>query len=79
MIECESTHQTGPDPYDLAEQAFATKVAQLQQAGRLLTPPQITDEEALEAHFDALRVLYRETCSEMGLSWPPPEEIYERT
>jgi len=48
-------------------------VDQLQQAGKLLKPTQITSEEEQDEHFAVLTNLYRETCLEMGLAWPPPE------
>jgi hypothetical protein len=62
----------GQDPYDLAEARFAAEVERLQQVGELRRASQITDEEELEDHFDDLSRLYRQTCREMGLSWPPP-------
>jgi hypothetical protein len=62
----------GQDPYDLAEARFVAEVERLQQAGELRRASQITDEEELDDHFDDLSRLYRQTCRELGLSWPPP-------
>ena len=62
----------GQDPYDLAEARFVAEVERLQQAGELRRPLQITTEEELDDHFDDLSRLYRQTCRQMGLTWPPP-------
>jgi hypothetical protein len=60
------------DPYDLAEAHFVAEVERLQQAGELRRASQITTEEELDDHFDDLSRLYRQTCRQMGLAWPPP-------
>ena len=65
-------NRTQTDPYQTAEAAFAAKIAQLQQAGRLRKLTEIATEEDLDDHFDQLTALYRQTCLEMGLDWPPP-------
>ena len=62
----------GQDPYDLAEAIFAAEVERLQQAGELRRASQIRNEEELDDHFDDLSRLYRQTCQELGLLWPPP-------
>ena len=67
------------DPYEIALAVYELRVAQLTQAGELRRPSQIITEEELDDHFDELSRLYRQTCLEMGLAWPPPEfdEEYE--
>ncbi len=43
--------------------------------GELRRPMEITSEDEQAAHFDthfnAQDALYRETCREMGVGWPP--------
>jgi hypothetical protein len=60
------------DPYEIALVVYEFRVSQLTQAGELRRPSQITTEEELDNHFDELSRLYRQTCLEMGLAWPPP-------
>jgi len=60
------------DPYEIALAVYELRVEQLTQAGELRRPSQITNEEDLDDHFDELSRLYRQTCLEMGLTWPPP-------
>jgi hypothetical protein len=61
-----------PDPYQAAKTLFMARVERLQQAGQMLRPSEITSEEEQDDHFDQLARLYRQTCLEMGLAWPPP-------
>ncbi len=85
MGACERSDQARPDGfsfftrnicfaytlYELAEQVFSARVEQLQQAGKLLKPTQITSEEEQDEHFEILTNLYRETYAELRLAWPP--------
>ena len=59
------------DPYDIALRVYETQIEELTQAGELRRPSRITTEEELDDHFDDLSRLYRQTCQEMGLLWPP--------
>jgi hypothetical protein len=60
------------DPYEAALAIYQTRVEELQQQGLLRRPSEIVDEWELEDHWDDLRRLYRQTCLEMDLAWPPP-------
>jgi hypothetical protein len=66
------TNPSLPAPYQAAKALFTARVEHLQQAGQMLRPSEITSEEEQDDHFDQLARLYRQTCLEMGLAWPPP-------
>ena len=68
---------SGVDPYTIAEVVYGTRIDQLQKSGELRRPSEIADQEELDDHFDDLRQLYKETCLEMGLAWPPPYKKVE--
>lgn len=67
----------GIDPYTIAEAAYGARINQLQKSGALRKPSEITDQDELDNHFDDLRQLYKETCLDMGLAWPPPAKEVE--
>jgi hypothetical protein len=60
------------DPYVAALTIYQAKVEELQQQGLLGRPSKFVHEWELEDHWDDLRRLYRQTCLELGLAWPPP-------
>jgi hypothetical protein len=60
------------DPYKAVLTIYQARVEQLEQQGLVRRPSEIVDEWELEDHWDDLRRLYRQTCLEMGLTWPPP-------
>ncbi len=67
------------DPYEKAETVFKARVEQLQRIGLIRRASEITDEGELDDHFDDLSRLYRKTCLELGLRWPPPPISDEST
>lgn len=68
---------SGIDPYTIAEAAYGARIDQLQKSGALRKPSEITDQDELDNHFDDLTQLYKETCLDMGLAWPPPAKEVE--
>lgn len=65
-------HQPDIDLYEVAEFIFLARVEHLKEIGELRRETEITTEEELDDHFEALSREYRQVCRELGLDWPPP-------
>jgi len=59
------------NPYSNAEEIFNARVEVLKQSGEMRRLSEITDDWDLDDHFDQLSRVYRKTCIELGLPWPP--------
>lgn len=60
------------DPYADAKVAYQSQLQTLIESGKVAVPSDSTDEADVDDYFDFLTYLYRESCAERGLCWPPP-------
>jgi hypothetical protein len=60
------------NPYEIALVIYGVRVDELRLEGLLPRPSDIATKAELDDHFAELSRLYRQTCLELGLVWPPP-------